>query len=94
MAPATVHPSYMSRLFRRKLPDIPKYVVPAWAQDEGVNAAPWFLDVYTGGDKILEIDLSGQARFLAGRSGNQGFSIDLELGTHDSISRWGFSRAC
>ena len=89
--------SYMrlSNLFKKKLPPIPNYTVPAWAQEENTKTASWYLMVHRHGENIETIDLSRQSRFLCGRAGEsrgETDGIDVDLGTHHSVSRCVYSR--
>jgi len=77
----------LSGLFVRKLPEVPNYTVPAWTTDERTRAAPWYLEVYKGAERIDTFDLSSQSRFVCGRAGGEGQGVDLDLGTHNTISR-------
>ena len=84
--------NYMMRMFKRKLPEVHNYTVPAWAHEEGTRAAPWNLTVNKGQSQMGgTIDLSKQARWLCGRSGGEAHGVDLDLGSHDTISRCAIS---
>ena len=77
-------------MFKKQLPPIPNYTVPAWAQHENTKTASWYLEVYKGGEKIDTFDLTKQARFACGRWGGSGgevLGIDVDLGSHHSVSR-------
>ena len=87
-APQTAPADHLSGVWAKQLPDIPNYVVPAWAHDEKTRAAPWYLEVYQGTEHTGMVDLSSQARFLCGRSGGEMLGVDVDLGSHDTISRY------
>ena len=88
VAPKAPPAGYLSSLFVKKLPEVPNYIVPAWAADESARAAPWYLEVYKGAERIDTIDLSGQSRFVCGRPGGEAHSVDLDLSSHHTISRY------
>jgi len=83
--PRPTHRGGMFGLFKKSLPRIPDYTVPAWAQDENAEAAPWYLECFKGPLRISTVDLSERTRWLCGRSDSD--SVDFNLGTHHTISR-------
>lgn len=57
------------------------YTAPHWALEPQATPAPWHLEVFNGTEKLDTIDLSTQARFVAGRSsGGQGMGQGMGMG--------------